>query len=126
HAHKFVDPRESGAVLPILHLNGFKISERTIPGTMDDADLLSLYTGYGYAVRIVGDPDNEDFIDDDLHASLEWALSEIRAIQKDARSGNSRTKPRWPMIILKIPKCWGGPKRLGGEIIEGKIEIAHD
>lgn len=85
---------------------------------MDDKELITLYSGYGYSVRIVDDLDD---IDADLFASLTWALSEIRAIQKDARSGNPRTKPRWPLIILRTPKGWGGPKRLEGEIVEGNF-----
>ncbi|RPA83210.1 D-xylulose 5-phosphate/D-fructose 6-phosphate phosphoketolase [Ascobolus immersus RN42] len=126
HCHKFIDPVTSGAVLPILHVNGFKISERTLPGTMDNKELLSLYSGYGYAVRIVegvgsesSDPKGD--IDANLAASLQWALKEIRSIQNDARNGKPRAKPRWPMLILKTPKGWGGPKQLDGKILEGSF-----
>src|SRR5690606_37864256 len=122
HCHKFIDPAVSGAVLPILHLNGFKISERTLPGTMDNKELLALYSGYGYAVRIVEGHDDElSDLDDNLAASLQWAVKEIKAIQTDARNGSPRKKPRWPMIILKTPKGWGGPKELDGKIIEGSF-----
>ncbi|SAM83242.1 probable xylulose-5-phosphate/fructose-6-phosphate phosphoketolase [Ustilago bromivora] len=131
HAHKFISPAESGAVLPILHLNRFKISEKTIFGTMDRTELLALFTGYGYQVRFVnyyqhlgakhtvpGHPEAAAF-DVDMAASLDWAYSEIREIQKAARGGNPITKPRWPMIILASPKGWGGPVTVDKLQIEG-------
>ncbi|KAG6919201.1 hypothetical protein DXG01_008499 [Tephrocybe rancida] len=118
HAAKYIDPAESGAVLPILHVNGFKISERTISGVMDNEEVTALYTGYGYHVRIVEDLEN---IHNDLAASFEWAVSEIRKIQKAARSGSPIVKPRWPMIVLRTPKGWTGPKTLRGEFIEGSF-----
>jgi xylulose-5-phosphate/fructose-6-phosphate phosphoketolase len=101
HAIKYLDPRESGAVIPILHVNGFKISERTIFGCMDDKEIVCLFTGYGYQVRIVEDLDN---IDDELQSSLEWAVAEIKKIQHAARSGKPIAKPRWPMLVLRTPK----------------------
>ena len=101
HAHKFIDPRESGAVLPILHVNGFKISERTIFGTMDDKELVALFSGYGWLVCIV---DNLRHIDEQLYGALEWALAKIQTIQRAAREGKPIVKPRWPMIVLKTPK----------------------
>jgi xylulose-5-phosphate/fructose-6-phosphate phosphoketolase len=101
HAIKYIDPAESGAVLPILHLNGFKISERTIFGCMDDRELISLFTGYGYQVRIVQDLND---IDTDLHCSMTWAVDEIHKIQHAARSGKPILKPRWPLLILRTPK----------------------
>ncbi|BGP40709.1 hypothetical protein JCM10449v2_004671 [Rhodotorula kratochvilovae] len=120
HSHKWLDPKESGAVLPILHVNGFKISERTIPGTMDNTELSLLYTGYGYQVRFVeyaaegnahmGGGDKADYaIHEDMAASMDWAYGEIRKIQDAARSGKPIDKPRWPMIILRSPKGWTGP-----------------
>ncbi|KAL1918985.1 uncharacterized protein VTP21DRAFT_2366 [Calcarisporiella thermophila] len=122
HSYKFIDPRESGAVLPILHLNGFKISESTIFGCMDDDELVALFSGYGYSVRIVEDLDD---INVDMWASLEWAYNEIRRIQKAAREDNQPIlKPRWPMLILKTPKGWTGPKELDGKQIEGTFR-AH-
>ncbi|GAA5851642.1 hypothetical protein JCM8547_001161 [Rhodosporidiobolus lusitaniae] len=121
HSHKWLDPKESGAVLPILHVNGFKISERTIPGTMDNIELSLLYSGYGYQVRFVeydakgqdaktggNDPGDRD-IHENMAASLDWAYGEIRKIQKAAREGKPIDKPRWPMIILRSPKGWTGP-----------------
>lgn len=131
HAHKFISPAESGAVLPILHLNRFKISEKTIFGTMDRSELLALFTGYGYQVRFVdyyqhlgsrhtvpGHNEAAAF-DVDMAASLDWAYSEIREIQKAARGGNPIKKPRWPMIILCSPKGWGGPVTVDQQQIEG-------
>ncbi|GKZ78218.1 hypothetical protein AnigIFM56816_001604 [Aspergillus niger] len=118
HAIKYIDPAESGAVLPILHVNGFKISERTIYGCMDNKELVSLFTGYGYQVRIV---ENLDDIDADLHSSMMWAVEEIHKIQKAARSGKPIMKPRWPMIVLRTPKGWSGPKELHGSFIEGSF-----
>ncbi|KAL1837373.1 hypothetical protein VTJ49DRAFT_3955 [Mycothermus thermophilus] len=118
HAIKYLDPAESGAVLPILHANGFKISERTIFGCMDDKEVICLFSGYGYQVRIV---EGMDRIHDDLHAALDWAVTEIRAIQQAARSGKPVVKPRWPMIVLRTPKGWTGPKEVEGKIIEGSF-----
>ena len=102
HAIKYLDPRESGAVIPILHANGFKISERTIFGCMDDKEIVSLFSGYGYQVLIV---ENLDSIDDELQNGLEWAVSEIKKIQQAARSGEPIAKPRWPMLVLRTPKA---------------------
>lgn len=87
--------------MPILHVNGFKISERTIYGCMDNKELVTLFTGFGYQVRIVEDLEH---IDTDLHGSMMWAVEEIRKIQQAARSGKPIMKPRWPMIILRTPK----------------------
>ncbi|KAK3934616.1 D-xylulose 5-phosphate/D-fructose 6-phosphate phosphoketolase [Diplogelasinospora grovesii] len=118
HAIKYLDPKESGAVIPILHANGFKISERTIFGCMDDKEIVCLFSGYGYQVRIV---DDLGHINDDLHDALEWALAEVKKIQQAARSGNPIAKPRWPMLVLRTPKGWGGPKKVEGKIIEGSF-----
>ncbi|KAF5342246.1 hypothetical protein D9611_001667 [Ephemerocybe angulata] len=118
HANKYIDPSESGAVLPIVHVNGFKISERTIFGVMDDKELVSLFSGYGYQVRFVEDLPN---IDNDLAASIEWALAEIKKIQTAARSGKPILKPQWPILILRTPKGLGGPKKIHGKFIEGSF-----
>ena len=90
--HAYIDPKESEAVLPIVHANGFKISERTIYGCMDDKELCTLFTGYGYQVRIVGH--DLDEINEDMAASLQWALGVIRSIQKAAREDKPIFKPR--------------------------------
>ena len=99
-----------------MHVNGFKISERTIYGTMDDKEITALFTGYGYQVRFVEDLDN---IDQDLAASLQWALSEIHKIQKDARSGKPQVKPRWPVLIMRTPKV----SRCASLFVKGPAEL---
>ncbi|KAL4074769.1 XFP N-terminal domain-containing protein [Scleroderma yunnanense] len=116
HGYKFIDPAESGAVLPILHVNGFKISNRTLYGCMDYKEVVALFSGYGYQPCIV---DNVDNIDRDLAGAMEWALKEIAHIQNAARSGKPIVKPRWPVIILRTPKGLSGPRELRGEFIEG-------
>jgi xylulose-5-phosphate/fructose-6-phosphate phosphoketolase len=102
HSYKFIDPAESGAVLPIVHVNGFKISERTIYGCMDDREMAALFTGYGYKPVFVGE--SMDSVDADLSAAMDWAIGEIKAIQKAAREGEAIVKPQWPVIILRTPK----------------------
>lgn len=119
HGYKYIDPNESGAVLPIVHINGFKISERTIYGCMDDEELVALFTGYGYQARFV---ENLANIDRDLAASMDWAILQIKQIQKAARSGNPIVKPRWPVILLRTPKGWGAPKKVHGEFVEGSYK----
>ncbi|ODA77190.1 hypothetical protein RJ55_06817 [Drechmeria coniospora] len=123
HSIKYLDPAESRAVIPILHVNGFKISERTIFGCMDNKELVALFSGYGYHVCVV---ESLDDIDAELFSALEWALGEIRAIQRRARGGNSIVKPRWPMLILRTPKGWGGPKQVDGRFIEGLVPLPSD
>ncbi|EWG44569.1 hypothetical protein FVEG_15677 [Fusarium verticillioides 7600] len=118
HSIKYIDPAESGAVIPILHVNGFKISERTIYGCMDNKELSSLFAGYGYQPTIV---ETLEEIDSELSGALEWAVSEIKTIQKAARDGKPIIKPRWPMIVLRTPKGWTGPKKVDGEFIEGSF-----
>ncbi|HEY9749048.1 MAG TPA: phosphoketolase family protein, partial [Allocoleopsis sp.] len=117
HSHKYLDPAESGAVLPILHLNGYKISSPTIYGTMSDEELRHLFTGYGYQVRIVEDGD----LDADLQTSMDWAYQEIRQIQQAARSGQRMAQPRWPLLILRSLKGWTGIKEMDGLPIEGSF-----
>ncbi len=115
HSYKFIDPATSGAVLPIIHLNGYKISNPTIYGTMDNTELSHLFTGYGYQPRFVEG--------DDLHASLflalDWAYKEISAIQTSARRGKHKIKPKWPLILLRSLKGWTGIKQINGLPIEG-------
>src|SRR5215469_2416707 len=115
HSYKFLDPAESGAVLPIVHLNGYKISNPTIYGTMSDDELLSLFIGYGYQVQFV----KGDDLDSAIYGALDWAYQEIRHIQQAARSGQPISKPRWPVILLRSLKGWTGVKELDGEPIEG-------
>jgi xylulose-5-phosphate/fructose-6-phosphate phosphoketolase len=115
HSYKFIDPAESGAVLPILHVNGYKISSSTIYGTMSDDELKSLFTGYGYQPYIV-----EASEGDTLFAQvLEASYTQIRHIQNAARTGQPLVQPSWPMIILRSAKGWTGIKTLHGKAIEG-------
>ena len=115
HCYKFLDPAESGAVLPVLHLNGYKIANPTIYGTMSDEELLALFTGYGYQVIFV----EGDDLDASLYGAMDWAYHEIRRIQQAARSGQPIEKPRWPVILMRSPKGMSGVKEMDGEPIEG-------
>ncbi|GCE14911.1 phosphoketolase family protein [Tengunoibacter tsumagoiensis] len=115
HSYKFLHPAESGAVLPILHLNGYKISNPTIYGTMSDADLSRLFTGFGYKVRIIQASQG----DARMAKALDEAYRDIRSIQQIARSHQSVALPAWPMLILRSPKGWTGIKQLNGKRIEG-------
>jgi xylulose-5-phosphate/fructose-6-phosphate phosphoketolase len=130
-SHKFIDPAESGAVLPVLHVNGYKISERTISGTMDDLETAALFVGYGYKPRVVdyGEPartpeeehQKNVALNINLAVTMEWALAEIKAIQQAARSGSPQVKPRWPVIILRTPKGLTAPYELHGQTIVGSF-----
>jgi xylulose-5-phosphate/fructose-6-phosphate phosphoketolase len=121
HGAKFANPATDGAVLPILHLNGFKIANPTISATMSEEDLTSLYNGLGYDVRFVRE---SAAIDADCDAALEWAHLEIRRVQNLARAGTPVERPRWPMIILVTPKGLGCPESLDGKKLEGSFR-AH-
>ncbi len=113
HSYKFIDPAESGAVLPILHLNGYKIANPTIYGTMSDQELLTLFTGYGYEpIFVEGDDLNAS-----LYGALDLAYHEIRNIQQAARSGQPVIKPQWPVILFRSPKGMTSIQELDGEPI---------
>ncbi len=116
HSTKYIDPIESGAVLPILHLNGYKLANPTIYGTMDDQELTSLFEGYGYQPYIV---EKIQDLHADLFIALEWAYGEIKSIQEAARFGHPQSKPKWPVILLRSPKGWTGIKEINGIPIEG-------
>ena len=116
-ASKFLDPSTSGAVLPILHLNGYKISSPTLFGTMSNDELIALFTGYGWRPLIVSGADDQ--VDVDLAAALDLAANDIAGIQGRARTGERVTAPRWPMIVLRTPKGWTGPKSVDGRPVEG-------
>ncbi|MFI0434476.1 MAG: phosphoketolase [Parachlamydiaceae bacterium] len=115
HSPKFIDPVESGAVLPIVHINGYKISSPTIYGTMSDQELQDLFHGYGYHPCIVSGDD----LDASFFSTLDWAYHRIRAIQQSARSGFPLNNPRWPVILLRSLKGMGGIKEINGKRIEG-------
>ena len=118
HSNKYLDPVTSGAVLPILHLNGYKLSGPTLLGRMSDEELLHLFNGYGYQVQIVSGHEPEHMHHLMWHA-MDWAYAHITSIQKRARDTEKSVRPQWPMIILRSPKGWTGPRELDGVQIEG-------
>lgn len=122
HLNKFIDPATNGAVLPILHLNGYKISGPTIFGRMTDSELLSLFHGYGYQPMIVDE--EEGGVYQKMITTLEKCYEIIHDIQHRARNGQEMTSPRFPMIIMKTPKGWTGIKEFDGKKIEGN-NLAH-
>ena len=119
HSNKLLNPQRDGAVLPILHLNGYKIAGPTILGRASDSDLKDLFSGYGYEPFFV-----EGYEPQDMHrqmaATFDAAFDRIKAIQASARNGGAVDGcPRWPMIILRSPKGWTGPKEVDGKKVEG-------
>ncbi|HYK08674.1 MAG TPA: phosphoketolase [Candidatus Eisenbacteria bacterium] len=119
HINKLIDPAINGAVLPILHVNGYKISGPTYYGRMSDEELTHLFTGFGYEPFFV----RGENIYEDMAQVMDTCLKKIHDIQKNARNGEY-LKPRFPMIILQTPKGWTGPKEIDEEQIEGSIK-AH-
>jgi xylulose-5-phosphate/fructose-6-phosphate phosphoketolase len=115
HSNKFLDPVTSGAVLPMLHLNGYKIANPTIWNTMSDEEMTKLFEGYGWHPMIVAGSD----LDAELAGALDTSYEEIRNIQGEARNGSRPERPRWPMLIVKSPKGWTGPGEVDGIQIEG-------
>jgi xylulose-5-phosphate/fructose-6-phosphate phosphoketolase len=118
HSNKFINPIHDGAVLPILHLNGFKIANPTILARIDREELEDLFKGYGYHPYFVAGSDPET-MHELMAATLDVVFAEIKEIQQHARTQNISTRPRWPMIIMQTPKGWTGPKEIEGKQIEG-------
>jgi len=118
HSNKFLNPARDGAVLPILHLNGYKIANPTILGRMSDADLTQLFAGYGYKPYFV-EGHEPQAMHQLMAATLDTIVEEISAIQRTARAGQFDGLPVWPMIILRTPKGWTGPKIVDGKPVEG-------
>ncbi len=118
HSNKFLNPAADGAVLPILHLNGYKIANPTVLARITREELESLFVGYGYAPRFVEGEEPES-MHRQMAAVLEEAIAEIRSLQLAARSGGALVRPRWPMLILKTLKGWTGPKEVDGKKTEG-------
>ncbi|HEY8461064.1 MAG TPA: phosphoketolase family protein, partial [Blastocatellia bacterium] len=118
HSNKFLNPARDGAALPILHLNGYKIANPTILGRLSDDKLIQLFTGYGYKPYFV-EGDKPEAMHQAMAGTLDAVIEEIRAIQSEARSKGSTELPVWPMIILRSPKGWTGPKFVDGEPVEG-------
>ncbi len=113
HSNKFLNPAHDGAVLPILHLNGYKIANPTVLARLSRDELASLFVGYGYKPCFVegGDPETMHQL---MAATLDTAIADIQEIQKDARINGFSQRPCWPMIVLRTPKGWTGPKVVDG------------
>ena len=118
HGNKFLNPASDGAVLPILHLNGYKIANPTVLARMPREELVSLLRGYGYAPIFVEGEDPEP-MHQKMAAALDEAFAAIKAIQQDARNDGAVERPIWPMIVLRSPKGWTGPKTVDGKKAEG-------
>jgi xylulose-5-phosphate/fructose-6-phosphate phosphoketolase len=122
HGTKFLDPATDGAVLPVLHLNGYKIANPTVLARIPEEELVAFLTGCGWQpIVVTGGFDGEDPLD--VHprfaAALDEALDQIAAIRREARDDGSAERPQWPMLVLRTPKGWTGPKELDGVPVEG-------
>jgi xylulose-5-phosphate/fructose-6-phosphate phosphoketolase len=123
HSNKFLDPATDGAVLPILHLNGYKISNPTILARIEHEELEQLLLGYGWTPIFVEGYDPA-LMHEAMATALDTAVEQIKKIQQDARSVKITKRPRWPMIVLKSPKGWTGPKVVNSLLVEGTFR-AH-
>src|SRR4051794_29807425 len=123
HSNKFLDPVTDGAVLPVLHLNGYKIANPTVLARIPRDELRSLLEGYGYAPRFV-EGDDPDVMHGLMAEALDAAVDEIAEIQRAAREDGARARPRWPLLVLVTPKGWTGPKEVDGKPVEGTFR-AH-
>ena len=120
HSNKFLNPARDGAVLPILHLNGYKISNPTVLARISNEELSDLFRGYGYNPFFVEGAEPEK-MHQLMAGTLEAVLADTRALQQNARANGFRTRPRWPMIILRTLKGWTGPKTVDGKPVEGSF-----
>lgn len=118
HSNKFLNPIRDGAVLPILHLNGYKINNPTILSRISHEELENLFIGYGWTPYFVEGSDPLA-MHSAMAATLEQCINEIQHIQKTARTSGKAIRPRWPMIVLRSPKGWTGPKEVDGHKVEG-------
>lgn len=119
HSNKFLNPVGDGAVLPILHLNGYKIANPTVMGRMSDGELRQLFSGYGYEPFFV-EGDVPEPMHQKMAGVLDTIIDKIQTIQGEARAnGTSVARPAWPMIVLRSPKGWTGPKEVDGKMVEG-------
>ncbi|MBV5319009.1 MAG: phosphoketolase family protein [Desulfobulbaceae bacterium] len=123
HSNKFLSPITDGAVLPILHLNGYKIANPAVLARISHEELEQLLRGYGWTPYFV-EGDEPETMHQLMAATLDTVIAQIRQIQRQARFNNDATRPRWPMIVLKSPKGWTGPKVVDGRQIEGTFR-AH-
>jgi xylulose-5-phosphate/fructose-6-phosphate phosphoketolase len=120
HSNKFLNPIHDGAVLPILHLNGYKIAGPTLLARLDQQELIDLFHGYGHEPYFV-EGDQPEVMHQWMAATLDRAFADIQAIQREARERGGFQRPRWPMIVLRTPKGWTGPKVVDGRRIEGSF-----
>lgn len=120
HSNKFINAKTDGAVLPILHLNGYKISNPTILARIEHDELEQLLRGYGWTPYFV-EGDEPIKMHQLMAAKLDEAVTEIKRIQSNARNNNDTTRPRWPMIVLSSPKGWTGPKTIDGKQVENNF-----
>ena len=118
HSNKFANPARDGAVLPVLHLNGYKIANPTVLARISKEELRALMEGYGHSPRFV-EGDDPEAVHQALAAALDASLDEIAEIQRRARTEGATERPRWPMIVLRTPKGWTGPKVVDGQPAEG-------
>src|SRR5207248_582564 len=118
HGNKFLDPRRDGAVLPFLHLNGYKIANPTVLARIPEQERIALFEGYGWHPLLVSG-DDPTKVHQQLATTLDQALDEIEGAQRAARDNGASERPRWPMIVLRTPKGWTGPKEVDGVPIEG-------
>jgi xylulose-5-phosphate/fructose-6-phosphate phosphoketolase len=118
HSNKFLNAATDGAVLPVLHLNGYKIANPTVLARIGRDELRALMEGYGYAPRFV-EGDEPAAMHQQMAATLDEVVDEIAAIQAEARGGGPVRRPRWPMIVLVTPKGWTGPHEVDGVQVEG-------
>jgi xylulose-5-phosphate/fructose-6-phosphate phosphoketolase len=118
HSNKFLNPARDGAVIPILHLNGYKIAGPTVLARISHEELEDLFQGYGYKPYFV-EGDDPDRLHQILAGTLDSIVTEIKQIQTDARTNGFTKRPRWPMIIFRTPKGWTGPKEVDGLPVEG-------
>ena len=123
HSNKFLNPVHDGAVLPILHLNGYKIAGPTVLARIPRDELEALFRGYGYTPHFV-EGDDPKAMHQLMAATLDTIVADIRRIQRAARKNGFRQRPRWPMIVLRSPKGWTGPRVVDGKPVEGTFR-AH-
>lgn len=118
HSNKFLNPIRDGAVLPILHLNGYKINNPTVLSRISHEELENLFKGYGWTPYFVEGSDPLE-MHEKMATVMEECVQVIRRVQEEARSSNKPSRPRWPMIVLRSPKGWTGPKEVNGHKVEG-------
>ena len=123
HSNKFMNPATDGAVLPILHLNGYKIANPTIFARMDNDEVEAFFKGCGWTARFV-EGDDPALMHQKMAAALDWCVREIQRIQENARTTGDTSRPKWPMIVLRTPKGWTGPKFVNGNPVENSFR-AH-